>query len=78
MAVYLPKVQSDIAQQVAERLRLNVMRKTHPTVTISSGIATWTKEDGILSVEQLFQRADEALYQAKRAGRNQVRMAEFA
>jgi len=76
MAVYLPKVQKEIAHQVAERLRLNIMRITRPTVTISGGVATWTKENGILDVQQLFQRADEALYQAKRAGRNQVCVAE--
>ncbi|MED0756489.1 diguanylate cyclase [Aneurinibacillus thermoaerophilus] len=75
MAVYLPAVQEDIAHQVAERLRMNTMSSTRPAVTISCGVATWLKENGIPSVERLFQQADEALYRAKHSGRNQVCLA---
>jgi diguanylate cyclase (GGDEF)-like protein len=76
MAVYLPKVNKEVAYQIAERLRMNVMAHTKPQITISSGIATWTRECEQVSVETLFQRADEALYCAKRGGRNQVCLAE--
>lgn len=72
MAVYLPHVGVDIARQVAERLRVNVMNETKPNVTISSGIAVWSLENSTLDVEALFQKADEALYRAKRTGRNRV------
>jgi diguanylate cyclase len=37
-------------------------------VTISCGISQFREED---SPERVFERADEALYQAKRNGRNQ-------
>lgn len=72
MAVYLPCVGDDIARQVAERLRINVMNETAPKVTISGGIAVWSRDSHELAVEVLFQKADEALYRAKRSGRNRM------
>jgi diguanylate cyclase len=39
-------------------------------VTMSCGIATFRKSD---SIESVFDRADQAMYLAKRAGRNQCR-----
>src|SRR5690606_6091665 len=47
-----------------------VRRKTEQTaLTISLGVATVREGD---TVETIFHRADEALYQSKRGGRNQV------
>jgi diguanylate cyclase (GGDEF)-like protein len=43
-------------------------------VTISAGVAVWN--GSIKSGRELLKLADEALYLAKRSGRNQVRMAE--
>jgi diguanylate cyclase (GGDEF)-like protein len=40
-----------------------------PHVTLSVGVATWDRSEGI---EDLLQRADQALYDAKEGGRNQV------
>jgi diguanylate cyclase (GGDEF)-like protein len=53
------------ARAVAERLR----RSTPSGETCSIGVATW---DGAEAVDALVRRADEALYAAKRAGRDRV------
>lgn len=71
--VLLPHTGPEVAQQVAERLRLQVERSDMapvPRVTVSIGIAHWPGQGA--DVAQVLQRADELLYQAKRAGRNRV------
>lgn len=76
LAIYLPRVDKTTAHAVAERIRLCVESETSPRVTISSGLAKWSKElDSNLSVEALFHQADLALYEAKNSGRNQVVLA---
>ncbi|MCM3431346.1 diguanylate cyclase [Brevibacillus invocatus] len=76
LAVYLPRVDKTTAHAVAERIRRCVENETSPRVTISSGLAKWSKElDSNLSVEALFHQADLALYEAKNSGRNQVVLA---
>ena len=60
------------ALALAERIRAGVERQSDPDVhkvTASLGIATQSPGE---SIEALFERADAALYQAKRAGRNRV------
>lgn len=47
-------------------------RFIHPSLTASIGIAQ--TDDPQLSVDKLMQRSDQALYQAKQQGRNQVRV----
>jgi diguanylate cyclase (GGDEF)-like protein len=77
--VLLPETDAENARQVAESLRERIesLDMTHPGagaghVTISIGVATTTppREGG--EPEELVRRADEALYAAKRAGRNRV------
>jgi two-component system cell cycle response regulator len=70
------------AQNVGERIRetldhtpLRVRDGVCVRQTVSVGVATW---DGIESPELLDERADLAMYQAKRMGRNRVVAAEFA
>lgn len=62
----------DVAEQLAEQLRLlvenNVLLPENP-VTISLGVAEFRQGE---TSEQWLKRADEALYQAKRGGRNKV------
>ena len=67
--ILLPDTDAAAASHVAEKLRLNVAAAPSPVpVTVSVGVATW---DGEAS-DDLLQRADDALYAAKDAGRDRV------
>lgn len=67
--------EGDVAE-IAERLRQSIAQSSGvggvPPVTISAGFAKLNRDDTSLS---LFARADAALYAAKNAGRNRVRVA---
>lgn len=73
-AVILPKANTETAYKIAESYRFLV--ETHPftvntyriPVTISLGVAVYEK--GITLATDLVRRADEALYNSKREGRN--------
>jgi two-component system cell cycle response regulator len=75
----LPETALDGGVTFAERLRERIAAKAfdvgaeHPVhLTVSVGIATFPSPR-VASTEDLFARADEALYRAKSGGRNQVR-----
>jgi diguanylate cyclase (GGDEF)-like protein/PAS domain S-box-containing protein len=77
IAMILPETDDEQARSVAERLR-HTLAQTHIDtrhipiqITVSLGIATAMPIDG-LPLDTLIGRADQALYQAKRAGRNRV------
>jgi len=73
----LPSTNMMAAQVIAERLRRSIASRSFTAgpsqgipVTVSIGVATLnTAED---SLERLLKRADSALYEAKREGRNRV------
>jgi diguanylate cyclase (GGDEF)-like protein len=70
--VLLPDTGMAAARRVADALRRQVAAAGGPVpVTASLGLATWEGETS----EALLRRADEALYAAKRGGRNQVQVA---
>ena len=77
-ALLLPEADADAALHAAHRLR-QAMQRTLPessgaiAYTVSIGVATLREEE---SFSALLGRADVALYAAKEAGRNTVRMAE--
>jgi diguanylate cyclase (GGDEF)-like protein len=70
--VVMPGMELDRALLVAERLRLAVQmaRPAGLALTVSAGVASARGEE--LTFEGLFEAADEALYDAKRRGRNRV------
>jgi two-component system cell cycle response regulator len=76
--VIMPRTSGDIACLAAERLRRGICAAPFTVpglsqsleVTVSIGVASCAGEDD--SVESLLKRADEALYEAKRSGRNRV------
>lgn len=73
----LPKTTADEAAQVAEQLREILSTTESPCgkpVTLSAGIAVYPEMAD--STEALIEAADSALYRAKQAGRNQVKIAE--
>lgn len=72
----LPGTSLDSACQVAERLRQRTESATAPDgirFTLSVGVAHWP--DSAHEVDSVLQLADQALYRAKREGRNRVNSA---
>jgi diguanylate cyclase (GGDEF)-like protein/PAS domain S-box-containing protein len=75
-AVLLPSAGIEAAAAAAERFRQAL--EAHPVTvdgqliacTVSAGVAS--QEDGLLGVDALLKRADQALYAAKAQGRNRV------
>ena len=80
----LPNTNLELANEVAERLRIGISELAcscedgnHICITVSIGIAIFdpVTEDRVLNkftVETLFNEADQAMYRAKQAGRNCV------
>ncbi|WP_240689441.1 diguanylate cyclase [Ammoniphilus sp. YIM 78166] len=75
LAVYLPGQTLETALEVSERVRSRIEQQTEPRVTVSLGVAAWREDLQEETVESLFYSADIALYEAKRSGRNQFRVA---
>ena len=71
-AVILPATGAAEAGQLAERLQV-ILAQAKPggqTVTVSIGVAVWTET--VHSAHALAEKADQALYEAKRQGKNRV------
>lgn len=75
----LPETTLESAETLANKLRERVAgsnfqyQKKNLEVTISAGVGEWAAEKD--TAEKLMDRIDKALYEAKRGGRNQVRVA---
>ena len=73
--IILPDTDASLALQIAERVRAKVEASKYdaqPMVTVSLGIASTGGED---TGHSILKRADVALYEAKKAGRNRLRLA---
>jgi diguanylate cyclase (GGDEF)-like protein len=75
----LPETDAEGAMVVAERVRQFIETAVHPVsasqtlrVTISLGCATLGGKSAFISGAELLERADKALYAAKRGGRNRA------
>ena len=74
----LPQTSLTQAEAIAERLRLKVASHEMATaghITISLGVAHWSGQEE-QELGAVLKRADEALYEAKRQGRNRVVVTE--
>ena len=68
------------ARLIAESIRLSIEETTIPlcdgknpvTLTVSIGIAAWNPPDKSASIDVCMEKADRAMYKAKRAGKNCV------
>ncbi len=77
--IILPHTEKRYAYNLCDRLRKNIERARFEgenvmpggRITVSSGVASFP--DDAESADELVERADEALYEAKRSGRNIVR-----
>ncbi|WP_394235049.1 diguanylate cyclase [Niallia oryzisoli] len=78
-AILLRNKEVEDAYALAERLRLKLSYTPSPAgypITISLGISTSQKDDKF--PEDIIKRADSALYQSKRAGKNKTTIYEFS
>ncbi|MDP3937399.1 MAG: sensor domain-containing diguanylate cyclase [Deltaproteobacteria bacterium] len=74
----MPDTDREAAFQAAERIRQLIEKQDFAfgdkqpggRITVSGGVATWPADAE--AIEPLLKRADDALYKAKRAGRNRV------
>jgi diguanylate cyclase (GGDEF)-like protein/PAS domain S-box-containing protein len=75
-AAVFPGCTAKAAEHIAERLQREIQRLSFShdgqeyTVTVSQGLTDLTDQDETL--DALFARADEAMYRAKRQGKNQI------
>jgi len=75
-AVLMPQTNLDDATQLAERIRSNIekseifLEDQRVNVTVSMGLSYLKTEDSI--IQNILRRADEALFKAKKNGRNQL------
>ena len=78
-AVLMPETDVDAAYHLADRLRANIAKhkiiyeNKVIQITVSMGLSHLSEEDK--DIETIVKRSDDALYEAKENGRNQVRCA---
>ncbi|TXC90335.1 diguanylate cyclase [Metabacillus litoralis] len=71
LAIYLPHVDLEAGIAIAERIVTRVREDTTPAITVSCGVSYWNAENQY-NFDQLFKKADNALYEAKSLGKDQV------
>jgi len=71
LSLYLPQVELEAGVAIAKRIVERVRENTEPMVTLSCGVSYWDAKN-LINYNQLFRKADQALYLAKNKGKNQV------
>ncbi len=76
-AVLMPETDGELADAVARRLAEGIKTAfpSTPTVTASIGIVSF--DDTAASADEILRRADQAMYEAKRTGKDRVVQVEF-
>lgn len=72
LSVYFPNLSVEEAMEIATRIMKKVEGETNPSVTISCGLSAWEKDILETCNNNLFSQADQALYLAKRNGKNRI------
>lgn len=71
LSVYVPNISENEAYQLSKKIVSQIPKVTEPKVTVSAGLITWNRQHRP-EYQQLFLKADKALYCAKNSGKNQV------
>ncbi|OZU89696.1 hypothetical protein CIL03_00720 [Virgibacillus indicus] len=71
LAIYLPNADDLVGYQLARLICELVKDNTDPGVTLSCGVSSWNSQMPD-SADQLFVRTDQALYDAKNSGKNNI------
>ena len=80
--IVLPGATPDVACAIAERLRRDIAAHAHQAIrnadvgVITASFGVSTQVMGAISVEELIDQADQALYRSKETGRNRVTLFE--
>ena len=74
--VFIQDASGDLASGIAERFRVGVSRfkipEIHGDLTVSVGVTSWDGTGTPPNLQTLMQAADDALLEAKQAGKNCV------
>ncbi|MFA9457127.1 diguanylate cyclase domain-containing protein [Halalkalibacter sp. AB-rgal2] len=70
LALYLPEITLEDGRQLAKKMLVRIKQESNPSVTVSIGISYWGEFGDSSNLNQLFQRADQSLYEAKETGKN--------
>lgn len=70
LAVYFPNKSLRFVLGLATKMMTAVRINTEPSITLSTGISYWDREN-LKCYDEIFKEADEALYEAKANGKNQ-------
>lgn len=71
-ALYFPNLSMSDTIKWVDNIRRAVQAETNPNVSLSCGVSEWSSDFDTDSIEKLFIRADEALYEAKSTGKNRI------
>jgi diguanylate cyclase (GGDEF)-like protein len=75
MAIIMPNADLDLGCQIAERIRNSIEKLPFDRFSVTVSIGLSERNQFVNMPEKLIAAADDALYEAKRMGKNKVRKA---